>query len=110
MTGSGSVHVNGAVIDANYVQAAQHLTVLQIRLRQAGVQAVYEPPEVDLPPQLVVSDPRIVSREDVIQAAPRLTDTNDVEWRFCWDWGEWICRVDRVDEAAKRITEMLRRP
>jgi hypothetical protein len=98
-----------ANIDDRHVQAAQHLPALQLRLRAAGVHAKYELPE-EWPPQLIVSDPSASSHEDVIHVAPSLIDSNAIEWCFLWDWAEWICKVDELDEAVRRIVEMLNRP
>jgi transcriptional regulator with XRE-family HTH domain len=96
-------------LDERHVRVAQYLTALQLRLRAAGVQAVYELPE-EWPPQVSVTMPSVSTHEDIIYVASRFTKERNLEWWFQWDWGEWVCRVDHLDKAVMRITERLRRP
>jgi transcriptional regulator with XRE-family HTH domain len=106
---SDAIAPDSTDLDERHVRVAQYLTALQLQLRAAGVQAVYELPR-EWPPQLAVTIPRVSAHEDIIYVVSRFTKEQNLEWWFQWDWDEWICRVDHVDQAVMRIAERLRRP
>jgi len=88
-------------------KAGEYLSALQIAMQATGLLTRYEPFHVG-PPRLVVTNPAAARPQEVIYAAPRNLDMPNEEWCFWWAWGDPICPVENVDEAARRIAIMLR--